>query len=549
MNAAPEASDKFWKLTSAFSAAPLSERAVAFEMLVRRAAGLAGPDFPQAEIVDRLQSTADAVGLNEACGVDVVQELMARGFSNPITDEDDEAVDLGDAADRPPAFSDEALALEFAEQHATHLRYVAAWGRWILWDGTRWQFDNTLRAFDLVRKICRGAAAICDLPKVATSIASAKTVASVERLAKADRRLAATAEQWDVDPWLLNTPIGVVDLRTGEMRSPLAADYMTKVTGIAPNGSCPTPVWAHFLDRTTGGNQELGKFLQRMSGYALTGLTDEHALFFIYGTGANGKSTFLNALTGCAGDYHRTSPIETFTASATERHPTDLAALRGARLVTAVETEEGRRWAESKIKSLTGGDRIAARFMRQDFFEFTPTFKLVIAGNHKPGLRSVDEAIRRRFHLVPFTVTVPPEERDGTLAERLKAEWPGILAWAISGCLDWQQQRLSPPAAVQAATAAYLEAEDALAAWIEDEGQREPNAWESSTTLFRSWKSWADRSGEYHGSLKKFIQRIEDRCEGLGMRKGRDQQGRRGFYGLRVTKADLATPVEEAVQV
>ena len=248
---------------------------------------------------------------------------------------------------------------------------------------------------------------------------------------------------------------------------------MTKVTGIAPNGSCPTPVWAQFLDRTTGGDQELAKFLQRMSGYALTGLTDEHALFFIYGTGANGKSTFLNALTGCAGDYHKTSPIETFTASATERHPTDLAALRGARLVTAVETEEGRRWAESKIKSLTGGDRIAARFMRQDFFEFTPTFKLVIAGNHKPGLRSVDEAIRRRFHLVPFTVTVPPEERDETLAERLRAEWPGILAWAIEGCLDWRRQRLSPPAAVQAATAAYLDAEDALAAWIEDEGQRE----------------------------------------------------------------------------
>ena len=216
MNAAPEAADKFWKLTSAFHAAPASERAVAFEMLVRCAAGLAGPDFPQAEIVDRLQSTADAVGLNEACGVDVVQELMARGFSNPITDEDDEAVDLGDAADRPPAFSDEALALDFAEQHATHLRYVAAWGRWILWDGTRWQFDKTLRAFDLVRKICRAAAAICGLPKVATAIASAKTVASVERLAKADRRLAATAEQWDVDPWLLNTPDGVVDLRTGK---------------------------------------------------------------------------------------------------------------------------------------------------------------------------------------------------------------------------------------------------------------------------------------------------------------------------------------------
>src|SRR5262249_4902153 len=150
----------------------------------------------------------------------------------------------------------------------------------------------------------------------------------------------------------------------------------------------------------------------RLLGYALTGLTIEHALFFLYGTGANGKSVLMSTVAGILGSYHRTAPIETFTASTSERHPTDLAGLRGARLVTAVETEEGRRWAESKIKALTGGDRIAARFMRQDFFEFTPQFKLVIAGNHKPGLRSVDEAIRRRFNLVPFTVTIPKAERD-----------------------------------------------------------------------------------------------------------------------------------------
>ena len=154
--------------------------------------------------------------------------------------------------------------------------------------------------------------------------------------------------------------------------------------------------------------------MQRLAGYALTGRTSEHALAFLYGTGANGKTTFLNAITGCAGDYHRTAPIETFTASNSDRHPTDLAGLRGARLVTAIETEEGRRWAESKIKALTGGDQIAARFMRQDFFEYAPQFKLVIAGNHKPGLRTVDEAIRRRFHLVPFTVTIPPQSATAT---------------------------------------------------------------------------------------------------------------------------------------
>ena len=151
---------------------------------------------------------------------------------------------------------------------------------------------------------------------------------------------------------------------------------------------------------------------------------------------------------GILGDYHSTAPIETFTATISDRHPTDLAGLRGARLVTATETEEGRRWAEAKIKTLTGGDQISARFMRQDFFDYLPQFKLLIAGNHKPGLRSVDEAIRRRFNLIPFTVTIPAGGARPELGDKLKAEWPGILQWMIEGCLDWQESGLAPPEAV-----------------------------------------------------------------------------------------------------
>jgi putative DNA primase/helicase len=236
---------------------------------------------------------------------------------------------------------------------------------------------------------------------------------------------------------------------------------MTKITSVSPLASCPTPLWLSFLNRITMDDAELIAFLQRMSGYALTGLTDEHAMFFCYGTGANGKSTFLNVLTKCVDNYHRTAPIETFTDSNSERHPTDLAGLRGARFVTVVETEEGRRWAESKIKALTGGDTISARFMRQDFFECRPQFKLIIAGNHKPGLRSVDEAIRRRLNLIPFGVTIPPGERDKDLPTKLDAECPGILQWMIDGCLAWQRIGLAAPAVVTDATKAYLEAEDA----------------------------------------------------------------------------------------
>ena len=373
---------------------------------------------------------------------------------------------LDDSAARPPQFSDEALALRFADEHASDLRYVAQWSKWLVWDGKCWLFDSTKCGFDFARKICRKASAESNKPPTATGLASAKTVAAVERLAQSDRRLAATSDQWDADPMLLNTPAGVVDLRSGRLRPHRAEDFMIHMTAVGPGGRYPR--WLAFLNRITDGDVALQLFLQHVTGYALTGSTSAHAMFFAYGTGANGKSVFLSAIGGALGDYHRTAPIETFTASSFSQHPTDLASLRGARFVTANETEEGRRWAEAKLKVLTGGDKIAARFMRQDFFEYVPQFKLMLAGNHKPGLRSVDEAIRRRLHLIPFMVTIPPKERDPQLGERLKAEWPGILAWMIEGCLQWQRKGLAPPAAVTKATNEYLEAEDTVSAWIDE---------------------------------------------------------------------------------
>lgn len=428
---------------------------------------------------------------------------------------------------RPPEFSDEALALLFAQRHGGKLCYVAPWGQWLQWTGTRWKVDDTLLAFDLARATCREASAACNDPRVASALASAKTVASVVRLSKADRKLAATVNQWDTNPWLLNTPDGVVELKTGTIRPHRAEDFITRITVVSPGGECP--IWNGFLKRATDGDVAMQKFLQRMAGYSLSGDTSAHALFFLYGTGANGKTVFLDAITGSMGDYHRTAPIETFTASSGDRHPTDLARLRGSRLVTAVETEEGRRWAESRIKQLTGGDTVAARFMRQDFFEFTPQFKLIIAGNHKPGLRTVDEAIRRRFHLLPFRVTIPAAERDLQLKDKLREEWPGILAWAIRGCLEWQQQGLAPPAAVVNATAVYLEAEDAIATWLEECCERDPQAWEASSMLFGSWKGWAENAEEFVGSTKRFVQLLEGR--GFQPKKTRVA---RGFEGLRL---------------
>jgi len=423
--------------------------------------------------------------------------------------------------------TEDALALSFTRRYHRDWRYVAAWGRWLVWDGQRWRTEDTLAATDLIRSVCRQTAVRADNPKVAAKLASAGTVGGVERLARADRRHAATTDEWDSDPWLLNTLGGVVDLKTGRKRPHDRADRMTKITTATPNGECPT--WRQFIDEVTGGDKELQSYLQRMVGYALTGSTQEHALFFLYGTGANGKSVFVNTLATILGDYATNAPMDTFMETRTDRHPTDMAGLRGARFVAAIETEQGKRWAESKLKNLTGGDKISARFMRQDFFEFFPQFKLFVAGNHKPAIRNIDEAMKRRLHLIPFTITVPPERRDKNLQQKLLAERDGILAWAVHGCLDWQRHgRLDPPQRVVDATEEYFEAEDALGRWLDERCVREANAKSLTAELFNDWKQWAEAAGEFSGSQKRFADLLLTR----GLDKWRNGMGLRGFQGI-----------------
>ena len=228
----------------------------------------------------------------------------------------------------------------------------------------------------------------------------------------------------------------------------------------------------------TGGDGELQAYLQRMAGYCLTGVTTEHALFFLYGTGANGKSVFANTLTAILGDYATVAPMDMFMATHGDRHPTDMAGLRGARIVTSIETEQGSRWAESKLKALTGGDKITARFMRQDFFEFIPQFKLLVVGNHKPSIRNVDEAMRRRLHMVPFTVTIPPAQARqapaGAAARRARRH-PRLGARGLPRmAAHWACARR---AAVMAATEEYFEAEDAIGRWIDECCDAAPRTW------------------------------------------------------------------------
>ena len=258
---------------------------------------------------------------------------------------------------------------------------------------------------------------------------------------------------------------------------------------------------------------------------------------FAYGTGANGKSTFINTIASIFGDYATTADVATFIASKNERHPTDVAKLHGTRLVIAQETDRGRTWDEAKIKMMTGGDKMTARFMRQDFFDFVPSFKLFIIGNHKPGLKAVDEAMRRRLLLVPFTVQIPVEDRDPTLRDQLVKEWPAILRWIIDGCLEWQRIGLKPPDIVTDATNSYFDDQDATKQWLEECTEGAPStAFILGAQLFASWKRWAEERNVEVGGAKGLTEALEER----GCQRHRDRRGQRGFRGLQLKALDAA---------
>jgi putative DNA primase/helicase len=447
----------------------------------------------------------------------VVRQVDPQDVPLPI-----EGIDYG---------TEDGLALAFTHEFAEDWRYCAPWGKWLVWNGVRWNVDKALYVQHLCRKVARVGSFFADGAKQKSRLASAGTMSAIERIVRSDPRHSATVEEWDANPWLLNTPGGIVDLKTGTRGPHNRQQRMTKVTTATPQGACP--VWRSFLVNVTGGDEELQHYLQRVVGYCLTGDISTHALFFLYGTGANGKSVFVNVISTVLGDYAANAPMDTFMETRTDRHPTDLAGLRGARFVSATETEQGRRWNESKIKAITGGDDITARLMHQDFFTYRPQFKLLIAGNHKPAIRNIDEAMRRRMHLIPFTITVPAEQRDPLLTDKLLAERDGILAWALEGCLLWQVQGLKQPQSVVQATEEYFEAEDAMGRWLAERCNLGANSKALTATLFADWKQWAEVSGEYVGTQRRFADALLARR----FDKWRNPMGVRGYVGL-----DLKTP-------
>jgi putative DNA primase/helicase len=476
---------------------------------------------------------------------------------------DDNVVNLEQARDQSNVaadLSDDNLAMRVVAKHGDVIRHVGQWNRWMHYTGKVWEVDYNDQTSELTRKVLRDWARrifagemqrgidnmpsnlsdhdkkgrIRNLKKNALSIVrpmkSFRTINHVVSLAKHDPKVIQSVDAWDSDPWLLNTPDGTVDLKTGGIRKHNPMDYMTMTTAVGPSLEQPTR-WLEFLKQITDGDNDLISYFQRIFGYGLTGLTGEHAMFFIYGTGGNGKSVILNTIDGLLKTYSKPSGMETFLLSNGNQHPTELANLRGARIVTASETQAGRKWDEVKVKRLTGGDPISARFMRQDFFEFFPQFKLFVTGNHKPHMANVDEAMRRRFNLIALTVSIPNEKRDINLQKKLQEEWPAILNWMVEGCIEWQQKGLAAPDAVRSATDNYMALEDHFGSWWQESCEPSARGFEKVADLYDSWVAWCQRNTEVAGGKKTFSQTLSGRAEVLKIKYYQTNEGR-GFRGV-----------------
>lgn len=404
--------------------------------------------------------------------------------------------------------SEDAVSRVFSRRHGRAFLFDHDRGAWFHYDGDRWREDRTRLVLEHHRTLAHELS-----ETTATSVLrkarSSSFISGAERLSRSDPALSVTSDVWDASPDLVGCPGGMtLDLRSGQVRDSDPNDRLTKICGATPDpANSPCPLMHEFLMQVCGGDDDLIHFLQILAGYSLTGHTKEQILLFVCGPGGNGKSVLLDILGRLLGDYAKTAPMDAFVASRGDKHATDLAMLRGARLVTASETEEGRSWAESKIKALTGGDTITARFIGKNNFSFKPEFKLVIAGNHMPTLRNVDAAIRRRFLILPMTYR--PRVVDPDLVERIWQEAPQILAWAVRGALEWQSEGLPRPAGIVTATDQYFTDMDQFGEWLSENcSTGDARDYTSSAALFSSWRLYAEQAGERPGTQKALAARF-----------------------------------------
>lgn len=408
----------------------------------------------------------------------------------------------------PTLLTEQGAAAAFVERFGKRFRYDVSSGHWRLYRRGRWATDEkgvVVRA--VKRYAAESSAALISHPapgvdpktllKFCVRIQSAAGIAALLRLAETEQSIPVTAAELDADAFAINTLNGTIDGRTGQLRDHRPEDLCTKQcpTHFDPEATCP--LWDSFLERVMGGSAEMIGYLRRLAGMCLTADVGVQELFVFWGGGANGKSVFLDTLSTLMGDYAgEAAPSLLTTRSGFEEHPTEIADLAGKRLVIGSETEEGSRLRVQLVKRLTGNATLKARRMRCDYFEFPRTHKLVLVTNNRPAIRETSHAIWRRVRLIPWTVTIPEAERDERLMEKLRAEWPGILAWAVRGCVEWQREGLRTPEAVTTATKNYRADQNVLREFVTERCVKGPHLFTPRASIFAAYTEWAKGAGE-----------------------------------------------------
>ncbi len=454
----------------------------------------------------------------EADARSAVRDLFAKpaGEAAPAKpDGEDETLVQGAVQALAHAATEDAVALAFAIRYKDGLRFNHRRKLWHVWDGTRWRQESTELAFEFARRIAREVN-----PKGKATMSKAGFARGVEAFARADRVFALAGDEFDRDPMLLNTPVGTVDLRTGEMRAHRREHLLTRCTAVAPVKR-PRPVFERFIADITCGDAALADYLQRALGACLSGALTDHWILFWYGKGRNGKNTLGELIMHVLADYARKIPAATLMHDPRgERHPTEIANLLGARLAFSSEVSDRDYWHESRIKELTGDDMLSGRFMRADFFEFRRTHKHLVYGNYRPMLRVVDPAIAERLHMVPFGATFTTERGnlDPEMPAKLWTEAEAVLAWLIEGHEKWREDgTLRPCAAVAEATQDYLDAQGSLDAWITERcetlplDERPTMLLDRADRLYRSYAEWKEARGEQPMSQTRWGEQMQRR--------------------------------------
>ena len=432
--------------------------------------------------------------------------------------------------------TEDGLARAFVAHHGREVRFCPERGRWLVWTGHRWLWDEAERHRELIRGLARQLPTASSWRRFRGQALTAGGVSGVARLARTDAQVTVRLNDLDAHPYELNTPAGIVDLTSGELRRADPARLHTRSTEVGPDFTRRSDALDGFLTDTFGEDTDVARYVQRLLGLSAIGVVLEQLLPFAYGSGANGKSTLLEAamfaLGRGAGGYAIAGSSDMLMVRKHADHPAELAQLAGTRLVICSELDDGQRFAEARVKLLTGRDSIPARFMRRDWFTFGPSHTLWLLGNHQPNARAGGPAFWRRVRLIPFTRVVPTEQQDRRLGQRLAEDAPAVLAWIVAGAAAYHREGLAEPPSVRAATAAYARDQDTVARFVDECCHRAPGqplVRVATTALRDAYERWCTDVGETAVSAKRLTQELRDRFQ-VGDIRG--SKGRRFYEGV-----------------